>query len=413
MPEAAARLIVFDDGKADLAPLTDLRAAFEIRTGALTNLERLQREEGRNVDAVFVPEHLETLVRERMTAASAATLVNELPVGGPDYLLVNGRWVSPSGQLDELAPGEQLIESSTGDLVAMRGTLEDARGLLRGQIPAGTVVDRLDAPTLFARPWHFKTFRDAALEVDLHLLAKGPTQELPPGVMLIGEHTLTIHPEATVYPSVVLDAELGPIVIDRGAVIRPGSILSGPVYIGPGSTVLERSIVKHHSAIGPRCKVAGEVSGCVFQAFSNKAHEGHLGDSYVGEWVNLGAGTTNSNLLNTYSEVTVLCRPGGSRERTGETFLGCILGDHFKTAINTRIMTGAIVHTGAMHAASTAVDGCVPPFAWCTDSGRRVYRFDRFMDVARTAMARRKAEPGEAYVNRLVELHRAASAQLA
>ncbi len=407
MPEAEARLIVFDDAKADLSPMTDLRAAFDIRTGALTNLERLEREIGRAPDAVIVPEAIEAVVRDRF--AGSRTLVNELPVGASDYLLINARWVVPSEQIDDLETGDQLIEGTTEHLVAMRGTLEDARAILRGQTPSGTAIDRLDAPTLLARPWQFKTFRDAALDVDLHLLAKGPTQELPPGVMQIGDHTLTIHPEAIVYPSVVLDLEHGPIVISKGAVIRPGAILSGPLFIGEGSTVLDRSIVKAHTALGPRCKVAGEVGGCIFQAFSNKAHDGHLGDSWIGEWVNLGAGTTNSNLLNTYSEVPVLLKPDGSRERTGETFLGCILGDHVKTAISTRIMTGAVALTGVMHAASAPIDGCLPPFAWCTDSGRRHYRFERFMDVARTAMARRKIEPGQAYVNRLAELQKAAA----
>lgn len=409
MPDPSARLIVFDDGKADLAPMTDLRAAFDIRTGALTTLERIEREIGRRADALLVPEFIEPVVRERCAGMTPPALINEIPLGGTDYLLVNGRWAVPSKQLDDLEPGDQLVEAGTEDLVAMRGTIDDARALLRNVTPPGTIVDRLDAPTLLSRPWHFMTFRDAALDVDLHLLARGPTQELPPGVMQIGDHPLTIHPEAIIYPSVVLDTEKGPIVIDQGAIVRPGSILVGPVYIGPGSTVLERSIVKSHTAIGPRCKVAGEIGGCIFQGFSNKAHDGHLGDSWVGEWVNLGAGTTNSNLLNTYSDVTVLCKPDGSRERTGETFLGCILGDHFKAAISTRIMTGAVVLTGAMHAAVAPIDGCVPPFAWATDSGRRLYRFERFVDVARTAMDRRGLEPGDAYIRRLKDLHDAAA----
>ena len=93
------------------------------------------------------------------------------------------------------------------------------------------------------------------------------------------------------------------IVIADHAVIRPGATIIGPAYIGEHATVLERALIKAHTAVGPWCKVSGEVGGSIFQAYSNKGHEGHLGDSYVGEWVNLGAATTNSNLLNTYSEV--------------------------------------------------------------------------------------------------------------
>jgi UDP-N-acetylglucosamine diphosphorylase / glucose-1-phosphate thymidylyltransferase / UDP-N-acetylgalactosamine diphosphorylase / glucosamine-1-phosphate N-acetyltransferase / galactosamine-1-phosphate N-acetyltransferase len=180
--------------------------------------------------------------------------------------------------------------------------------------------------------------------------------------------------------------------------------------------VLERSLVKSNTALGPWCKVAGEVGGTIFQGFANKAHDGHLGDSYIGEWVNLGAGTTNSNLLNTYGEVVAKQSPRGSNERTGETFLGCVLGDHVKTAICTRIMTGAIVHTGTMWAATAAISGCVPGFSWVTDSSPppsgageqwKPFRFDKFMEVARAAMGRRKIVPSEATVAALLALQKA------
>jgi hypothetical protein len=150
--------------------------------------------------------------------------------------------------------------------------------------------------------------------------------------------------------------------------------------------------------------------GTIFQGLSNKAHEGFLGDSHVGEWVNLGAGTANSNLLNTYQEVIAQRSPGSPRERTGETFLGCVLGDHVKTAICTRIMTGSMVHTGAMHAASGAISGCVPPFACTTDQGRNHFRIEKFLDTARTQMARRAIEPSDVYVRRLTALNEAARA---
>jgi hypothetical protein len=146
----------------------------------------------------------------------------------------------------------------------------------------------------------------------------------------------------------------------------------------------------------------------VFQGFANKVHEGFLGDSWVGEWTNLGAGTTNSNLLNTYSEVAAQLEPGGSRERTGETFLGAMIGDHVKTAIGTRIMTGSVVHSGAMWAASKAISGCVGRFAWVTDDGDRQYRLTKFLDVMRQVMSRRDVEPSDAYLARLRLLHESA-----
>jgi UDP-N-acetylglucosamine diphosphorylase/glucosamine-1-phosphate N-acetyltransferase len=210
-----------------------------------------------------------------------------------------------------------------------------------------------------------------------------------------------------VYPGVTIDVERGPVAVAGHAVLRPGAVVVGPSAIGPYSTVLEHAIIRSNTAIGRRCKVGGEVGGVIFQGFANKAHDGFLGDSWVGEWANLGAGTTNSNLLNTYSEVVAQATCSGARERTGETFLGATIGDHVRTAIGTRIMTGAVVHTGAMWAASKAITGCVGRFAWVTDEGERTYRLGKFLDVARTVMARRDVEPSDAYLARLTTLHQA------
>ena len=157
--------------------------------------------------------------------------------------------------------------------------------------------------------------------------------------------------------------------------------------------------------------MGGEVGGTVFQGFANKSHEGHLGDSYVGEWVNLGAGTTNSNLLNTYGEVSMRLEPDGSRWRSGRQFLGCILGDHVKTAIGTRIMTGTVIGTGAMVAGSTPPASVVPRFAWVTDDGVRSYRLDKFLDVAGTVMARRELPLSEPIRAALADLHAAGQVQ--
>jgi hypothetical protein len=151
--------------------------------------------------------------------------------------------------------------------------------------------------------------------------------------------------------------------------------------------------------------VNGEVGGCIFQGFANKAHDGYLGDSWVGEWCNLGAGTTTSNLLNTYGETIAKALPSSRNERTGEVFLGTIFGDHTKTAICTRLMTASVLHTGSMFATTAAVSGTVPAFSWATDAGTSAFRLDKFVDVMRTAMARRKVQPSEAYLQTLAALH--------
>ena len=159
--------------------------------------------------------------------------------------------------------------------------------------------------------------------------------------------------------------------------------------------------------IGPHCRVGGEIGGTIFQSYSNKSHDGHLGDSFVGEWVNIGAGSDNSNLLNTYGEVIVRLEPDGGLVRTGRQFWGSILGDHVKLAIGTRLMTGTTVGTGAMIAQSRPPSSLVGRFSWLVDSadGAKTFRFDKFMDTARAMMSRRGRSPSAATEAALRALH--------
>lgn len=392
-------VVFFDDSKGLLAPLTDLRASFEIRTGAMTNLERLTRLLELEAVALAVPARLEAVVAERtgLPVNTRSTDADE-PV-----LYINGRCAIPHEAIESLEPGQGAVEIGSGHLVAAVLLPSEFEAWFAGDADAVAGVVELPAPALISRPWHAIAFRDRCLNLDLELLRGEPTKELPPAVLGIGDSPLTIAPTAVVYPGVTLDLEHGPIVIDEHAVIRPGATIIGPAYVGKHSTILERALIKPHTAIGPWCKVSGEIAGVIFQGYSNKGHEGFLGDSWVGEWVNLGAGTTNSNLLNTYGEV-IAKSPGGGNERTGLQFLGAAIGDHVKTAIGTRIMTGSILQTGGMFAQSAAVTGTSPRFAWSTDAGLKTFRIDKFMETARAMMARRNVKPSRAYEEAIMSL---------
>lgn len=149
---------------------------------------------------------------------------------------------------------------------------------------------------------------------------------------------------ASIHPSAVLDESAGPIIIGSGAVIGAFCVLQGPLVIG------DNSIVKPHSHIsssvtGPHCRVSGEISGSIFQGYSNKQHAGFVGNSYIGEWVNLGAGTTTSNLKNTYSHARP--RMPWGREDSQRLFLGSLIGDHTRTAIGTLLPTGGVYGVGS------------------------------------------------------------------
>lgn len=398
----ARQAIIFDDGMGELGPMTDLRPAPLVRTGALTTLERLVAQFSAagitSPVALRVPGVLEELTRERI----------ELPVNAPieenDVLLVNGRCVHLPEGAAELDLGSALVDESNA-LLAARLTGKEAMAYLEdGGMPSAISSRQdCDAPVL-DRPWDVIRHRDEALAFDLAVLGSGMGGHVPAGVTVINADGVRLGSGATVAPSAVLDAESGPIVIDEGATVRPGAVIVGPAYVGRGSTVLEQTLVKANTSIGPVCKIAGEVGGTIFQGFANKAHDGHLGDSWVGEWANLGAGTTNSNLLNTYGEIVACLEPGGQRERTGLMYFGAIIGDHVKTAIMTRIMTGSVFATGAM-IAQVSPPTTVGRFEWLTDERRQPYRLKKFLDVARTVMARRGVEFSEAQRARLEALH--------
>ena len=257
-------------------------------------------------------------------------------------------------------------------------------GLSRVDGEEGSQVDHPSIKT----PWDILDYLPSLLKDDLELAEPldGSCE-----AQSFGDHRIDIHPTAKLYPTTVLDASNGAIRIEAGTVVRPNAVLIGPCWIGQGSTIFEAGLIKSNTSIGPCCKVSGEVGGTVFQGYANKCHDGHLGDSVIGEWVNFGAGTTNSNVLNTYGDI-VVTDLDGSRHKTGRNYVGCFVGDHVKFAICTRIMTGSIIGTGAMIATSTPAPSPTPRFAWLTDSGSQIYRTEKFLDVARTVMARRDRE---------------------
>lgn len=414
------RTILFEDGKGLLSPLTDLRPACCIRTGALTLLDRLDASLYGTLFLATSP-HRAALAREAAKQHAREFAVDVTGVIDSDSAnyVMNSRCVLPPADTASLKVGQAIVERGSGDLIVAHVSAQHARELVHATDPAAAIagwsltrVEEVAAPALLSRPWHVRTYRDRALASDLARLEKQLNASTPTGFTTFGSHALRVMPSARILPGVVLDLEHGPIFIAEHAVIRPGVILCGPCYVGPSSTILDRAVIRPSTAIGPHCKVAGEVSGTIFQGYSNKAHDGFLGDSWIGEWVNLGAGTTNSNLLNTYAEVIARAVPEGTsaskNERTGEQFLGAIIGDHVKTAICTRIMTGSILHAGSMFATTAPVSGCVGPFTWATDAGKHAYRLDKFLEVMKAAMSRRKVVASEAYLAGMRELHAAA-----
>ncbi len=208
---------------------------------------------------------------------------------------------------------------------------------------------------------------------------------LPAGVHRIGSGKISLAESAAVEPGVVLDPSAGPIILSRGARVQAPARITGPLYMGPDSRILGG--VVREASIGPGCRIRGEVQSCVILGFTNKAHDGFLGHSIVGCWVNLGAMTTNSDLKNTYSPVRVII--GGRKTDTGLLKVGCFLGDHVRTGIGTMLQTGTVVGAGSNLFGDGMPPRDVPPFSWGTGSDLSEYRLDRFLETAATVMARR------------------------
>ena len=204
-------------------------------------------------------------------------------------------------------------------------------------------------------------------------------------VTLLNKNQIFISSDAQIYPGVVINAEKGPVIIDRNAIINANSYLEGPLYIGVNTEIKPLSKI-YNSSIHHTCKAGGEISGSVMLEFCNKGHDGFLGSSILGSWTNIGAGSNTSNLKNNYGLVEI--HYFNERIKTDTQYLGTILGDHSKVAIQTRFNTGTIAGVQSNIFNETIPPKWIPSFSW-GNSGETRYELGRSIETAKTVMARR------------------------
>ncbi len=226
------------------------------------------------------------------------------------------------------------------------------------------------------------------LQEDIPTLGSELEVVTPPGCIVVGEHPLFCEVGAKVEPQVVFDVTAGPILVRRGAEIAAFTRITGPCFIGENCVVVGDRISS--SSLGEMSKVRGEISNTIMLGHSNKGHTGFLGHSYLGRWVNLGAGTTTSNMKNTYGPVQLQTAKG--LQGTKQQFLGSFFGDYSKTGIGTMLTTGTIIGAGANVFGPGVPPKSVPPFAW---GDRERYEIEKFLEVAGRMMARRHVELSE------------------
>jgi UDP-N-acetylglucosamine diphosphorylase/glucosamine-1-phosphate N-acetyltransferase len=195
---------------------------------------------------------------------------------------------------------------------------------------------------------------------------------------------------AEVHPGAILLGGEGPVCIGPGAKVMAGAVLEGPVSVGRKSSVKILAKIYEGTSIGEFCKIGGEVEECIFQAYSNKQHDGFKGHSFYGEWINIGADGNNSDLKNNYSNVKVFIN--GKPVDTGSMFVGSTVGDHSKSGINSMFNTGTVVGVGCNIYGANFPPKYIPSFCWGGSGGFVEHKLDKFLSTAEKVMARRKRE---------------------
>ena len=372
-------IILIDSLSRDgLLPLTFLKPVCELRVGILTIREKWEK-------------RLET----HAAYITQDYLSDKYPIQvSEDNIVINGA-ILPDDELitaiDLLSFGEALIKGD--NLVAARldkhrfeelVNTDDVNDLMG--IEYSGQVNQLN------RPHDIFTKNHTEIAFDFNLLTEGrKSQPISSTNTILGKYPVFLEEGASV-ECAILNAVDGPIYIGKNATIMEGSMIRGSFAICESATIKMGSKIYTGTTVGPHCKVGGEVSNTVFQAYSNKGHDGFIGNSVVGEWCNIGADTNISNLKNNYAKVKLWSYEDKRFTSTDLQFCGLIMGDHSKCGINTMFNTGTVVGVGANIFGSNFPRNFIPSFSWGGASGMKTFALNKAFETAEVMMARRGIE---------------------
>lgn len=365
-------IVLFDDPviRLDLMPFTLTRPVAEVRLGILTIREKWEKFFGQPISH-FTQDYLQ--VKFPLITGKDNVAINGAVC--PDEILMKAIQGLDTGE--SLVSGNTMIAARTPEIPSLHH-LKLKQVQFQGMI---TLIDQV-----------WKIFQHNALQIksDFQLLTRGRKS-----LKIEDLHTRTYSPEnifveegATIQAA-VLNASTGPIYIGRRAQILEGALIRGPFALGEESVVNMGAKVKGDSTVGPHCKVGGEISNSVFFGYSNKAHDGFLGNSVIGEWCNLGADTNVSNLKNNYDSVKLWNFPTRKFQSTGLTFCGLMMGDHSKCGINTMFNTGTMTGVSANIFGDGYPRNFIPSFAWGGAAGFTTFQLDKAYETATRVMGRR------------------------
>jgi UDP-N-acetylglucosamine diphosphorylase/glucosamine-1-phosphate N-acetyltransferase len=396
------RLILIDrdeNVRKNFYPLVLSRPIWELRCGMRSLGERLVEKTGAADVACFVPDYMAEAYGERTGGT-----VNDLKsLTGDDLLIVDGRLKAEQFDVEAKGSSEVGLDSE-GQVLYARIAEADAKKLAAGSIEEFMASAKESLPgkacsiAKWDYTWDLVLANPDVLTADFKAAGRTGVEAAveQPNAIRGSEKDVYIAGSAKIHPMVVIDAEHGPVYIDEGVEVHPFTRIEGPCYIGENSILLGAKC-REGNSIGPMCRIGGEVEESIIQGHSNKYHDGFLGHAYVGEWVNLGALTTNSDLKNDYSSVSVML-DGKNAIDTGSTKVGSLIGDHTKTSIGTLLNTGSYVGAMALiMATGKPLPKWIPSFAWFIEGnvtkgfGRR-----KLYETAKTAMSRRGCQWSEA-----------------
>ena len=388
-------LCLFEDAAvAHLAPLALTRPACGLRVGARTLAEGT---------VALLGEGRALGLRVRPAVAGVAALaypgaaVNAAPAG--PTLFVNARWLARPGGLAaalvRVARGDAARAFVTPDGVTVALWHPDPPATLFADDGALVVPDTVPAEqvaaALVARLWDVVADLPERIDYDVRAMGRLGVRDgatVQDGAHVVAPHDVFLGPGATVRAGAVIDASDGPVHLAAGVTVEPNAVVRGPVFLG-GKTVVKALARIDGSAAGEQCRLGGEVHESVLHSFASKGHDGYLGNSALGQWVNVGAATDTSNLKNDYGEVTLFDAVAQDFVPSGRQFLGLVMADHARCAIHTAFSTGTVVGVFANVFGSSVPPRHVPSFSWGGAEALVPYRIDKALRVAEAVVARR------------------------
>lgn len=391
-------VVIFEGSQwSAFTPLSLSRPVFALATGASSLLEKQLRHLRPDRVTLWVRPEMEPFCRSRILPRLKIPAEINRPLDDEPAVLFNGRAVHLASF--EFPPHEAIVVDE-GEVIrlayAKRPGLgpQDVFGRTQPWLDLLELPQTMPQARLVDSLWDLIHWNDESLVEDFAHLHDRGMRPAPAGPHhLVNPEDVWLGADVKLSPGCVLDASKGPIMIGARASIGANAVINGPCAIGSHAKIRPLAFVREGTSIGDGCTIGGEVSHSIFLSHSNKGHEGFVGHSYLGKWVNIGAGTTTSNLKNTYGEIRA--RIGGVEVPTGRQFLGSVIGDHSKTAALTRLSAGTYIGFSSMVACPGLAPRLVPSYTFLTEQGAKPYDMAKAIEVAKRVFARRDRQFNE------------------